>query len=46
MAASAVVSLIGYVILSTIDTNNTSILYFAMFLCTIGVGLMSHSLKL
>ncbi|VUC29415.1 unnamed protein product [Clonostachys rosea] len=36
MAASAVVSLIGYVILSTIDTNNTSVLYFAMFLCTIG----------
>ncbi|CAI6070555.1 unnamed protein product [Clonostachys chloroleuca] len=36
MAASAIVSLIGYVILSTIDTNNTSVLYFAMFLCTIG----------
>uniref|UniRef100_A0A0B7K8I7 Major facilitator superfamily (MFS) profile domain-containing protein n=1 Tax=Bionectria ochroleuca TaxID=29856 RepID=A0A0B7K8I7_BIOOC len=36
MAASAVVSLTGYIVLSTIDTNNTSVLYFAMFLCTIG----------
>ena len=36
-AISAAVSLVGYVILMTIDTTNTSILYFAMFFCTIGV---------
>lgn len=36
VAASILVSLVGYVILFTIDTSNTAVLYFAMFLCTIG----------
>lgn len=36
---SAVVSLVGYIILDTISTTNTSVLYFAMFLCTIGVSI-------
>ncbi|KAK4086705.1 hypothetical protein Purlil1_8870 [Purpureocillium lilacinum] len=30
------VSLTGYIILLTINTSNTAVLYFAMFLCTIG----------
>ncbi|KAI2640711.1 retrograde regulation protein 2 [Hypomontagnella submonticulosa] len=38
VAASILVSLVGYVILFTIDTSNTAVLYFAMFLCTIGVS--------
>ncbi|KAJ6443733.1 Lovastatin diketide synthase LovF [Purpureocillium lavendulum] len=36
ITASTVVSLIGYIILLTINTSNTAVLYFAMFLCTIG----------
>ncbi|KAH7014555.1 major facilitator superfamily domain-containing protein [Microdochium trichocladiopsis] len=36
MAGSFVVSLVGYALLFTIDPTNTSILYFAIFLCTLG----------
>lgn len=36
IASSAIISLIGYILLFTVNTDNTSILYFAMFLCTIG----------
>ncbi|KAH8893169.1 MFS general substrate transporter [Thozetella sp. PMI_491] len=35
-AAANVVSLVGYILLATIETSNTSVLYFAIFLCTIG----------
>lgn len=35
---SAVVSLAGDIILDTISPTNTAILYFAMFLCTIGAS--------
>ncbi|UNI22830.1 hypothetical protein JDV02_008683 [Purpureocillium takamizusanense] len=34
--ASTIISLIGYLLLITINTSNTSVLYFAMFLCTAG----------
>ncbi|GJN71839.1 hypothetical protein PLICBS_005908 [Purpureocillium lilacinum] len=34
--ASTIISLVGYLILITINTSNTSVLYFAMFLCTAG----------
>ncbi|KAH8657855.1 major facilitator superfamily domain-containing protein [Xylariales sp. PMI_506] len=36
LAASLMVSLIGYILLITISTTSTSVLYFAMFLCTMG----------
>ncbi|XXH05562.1 hypothetical protein Hte_011994 [Hypoxylon texense] len=36
VAMSILVSLVGYVILFTVDTSDTAVLYFAMFLCTIG----------
>lgn len=38
ITASTAVSLTGYIILLTINTSNTAVLYFAMFLCTIGVS--------
>lgn len=44
ITTSTVISLVGYILLGTVDTTNTSVLYFAMFLCTIGVSSRS-SLK-
>ncbi|RSM18306.1 hypothetical protein CDV31_002825 [Fusarium ambrosium] len=35
-AFSDVVSLVGYILLFTVSTDNLAVLYFAMFLCTIG----------
>lgn len=38
IAASGAVSLIGYIILATVSTKQTGVVYFAMFLCTAGVS--------
>ncbi|WAO94155.1 MFS domain-containing protein [Fusarium falciforme] len=35
-AFSDVVSLVGYLLLFTVSTDNLAVLYFAMFLCTVG----------
>ncbi|CEJ62628.1 hypothetical protein PMG11_11123 [Penicillium brasilianum] len=35
-SASSVFSLVGYILLATISSSNIHILYFAMFLCTMG----------
>ncbi|KAJ9149114.1 Retrograde regulation protein 2 [Pleurostoma richardsiae] len=35
-AAAIIVSLVSYIILMTVSTNSMGVLYFAMFLCTIG----------
>ncbi|CAK7231728.1 hypothetical protein SBRCBS47491_008029 [Sporothrix bragantina] len=35
-AAASVLSLVGYIILATVSSTNTAVLYFAMFLCTMG----------
>lgn len=36
ITAAGIVSLVGFILLATISTNG--LLYFAIFLCTIGVG--------
>lgn len=35
-AVASLLSLVGYVILATISNTNTAVLYFAVFLCTMG----------
>lgn len=43
MAASLLISIIGYVLLMTIDLENTAVTYFAIFMATVGVSaLASH----
>ncbi len=38
MAISGVISIIGYILLITIDLTNIGVTYFAIFITTVGVS--------
>lgn len=39
IAASVIVNLVGYILMQAVPTDETGVLYFAMFLCTAGVSI-------